>query len=57
MRTLLRWLRRLVLAAAALAAVAGAALAGLVWATVPGGNLAASIPGLSVRQLMWRSWC
>ncbi len=47
MRTLLRWLRRLVLAALALAAVAGAALAGLVWATVPGGNLAASIPGLS----------
>lgn len=47
MRTLLRWLRRLGIAAIVIAAMAGAGAAGLIWATVPGGNLNAAVPGLS----------
>jgi penicillin G amidase len=47
MRTLLRWLRRLAIAVIVFAVAAGAGAAGLVWATVPGGNLDAAIPGLS----------
>jgi penicillin amidase len=47
MRNLPRWLGRLVIAVIAIAVMAGVGVAGLIWATVPGGNLDAAIPGLS----------
>ncbi len=47
MRTPLRWLWRLAVAALVLAVLAIGTIGGLIWATIPGGNLTASIPGLS----------
>jgi penicillin amidase len=47
MRNLPRWLGRLAVAVIVIVVTAGVGVAGLVWATVPGGNLDAAIPGLS----------
>ena len=47
MRMLLRWLRRLGIAVVVLVVLAGATLVEVIRATVPGGNLEATIPGLS----------
>jgi penicillin amidase len=47
MRTALRYLRRLLLVILALASVGLAGVAGLVWLTIPSGDLTAGIPGLS----------
>lgn len=44
---MIRWLRRILAAIATLLLLAVAAVAGLIWMTLPGGDLSASIPGLS----------
>jgi len=47
MRTLLRWFRRLLALVVTLILLAAAAIAGVIWVTLPGGDMTAAIPGLA----------